>query len=423
MGKSLGILCALSKIPSISGSRSECSPKTIETVSSWKARRSSILRVPAVCILTILLQTLTVKSFAETSPYFTREQQELEYWSKHQTQVLKGLEKLYEADDLEKTETQLPSFTSHTAGMDAGFGLHVVKRWKNVIINEHWPLVDGRVSLPDEIRVRVAPEVEGEMPIYARLRVLWKPIRSFIDGSAHPVDRPSGVSEPFLFVEPQFLANERLNRRAPISTLDCLQCHSRGNTITSAISDSQDSPSHPLMIGRKRNQGFDELIDWISRNVSHFPRLRADQEIATLNRILIKEGSLHLRTPNLKEVVADLIRGKRTSGQEIRIDKLPADSDRGELCFSTQEAAMDFKAPAWSSPSLYLAGDTRKVRTAKGRQQWCRTQYEDSLSVREQEWRREESAYNWWTGAIEDQKVACYSPRPERTSSGASYCH
>jgi len=412
------------KIPAISLDRGRLIADRLCCKQAALRRNGAIFRITYLTVFICGLLITSMKTFAAPSQDFTlpiesqktKEQQERTYWEQHKQTVLQGLETLYTADDFEKTQIQLPSFTAHGAGADGGYGLHVVKRWKNVIVNEHWPVIDGRLSLPDEVRVRVESENTRGLPIYARLRIIWKPIRAFIDGSTHPADRPSGISEPFLFLEPQYSGNMRTPRRTPISTLDCLHCHGMGRTITQARGDSGMGP-------RSSDHGFTELVQWTSSNHSHFPRsFRLGTVETVLKDLIVDHGPTNLRVPNFKEVVVDLQRGKRQSGLKLDIEVLASDKPSQPKCFASEDQAMNYLPPAWSSPYQYLSQQVVQSEDSNGGKKWCRNTFEDQVSALEQEWRRLESAYNWWSGAVADQNVACYSPIPAAHSGTQSYC-
>ncbi len=304
-------------------------------------------------------------------------------------EIFYHLASLYERDELGLADVRVPSFSPNQAGEDGGYGVHVVKRVNRVSVNEHWPLVQGQVRLPDEIRVRIDRGSANQLPLYARFRILWKPIRSYLDGSPHPKTRPGGVSEPFVFLEPQSSGGRPWERRVPISRTACTACHPGGALRTNSS-----------------NGGYWGLSKWLSENHA---RLHLNQSRPGWKELLEQELLLQpnksLRLPNMKQVFTelsqkfDLTHDEPWIAEPARLRVLPQDIPNGEVCFESKGAAQNFQLPDWTHPSVYLAREVVHDSDRKN-QKWCRRRMLDALQFIEQNWRLQEPAYHWWSDVV-----------------------
>ena len=205
------------------------------------------------------------------------------------------------------------SFTFDKPGEDAGFGLHVVKQFKTdkklILVNELWPIENGRLQLPDEIRFRTqafgsvsestGSAADDENMVGARFRLAWD-------------DR----DKPEIFFEPIFEEDDRsIPRRVPVSNLHCVACHSGNHSF------AREFMSEGRPLDRRQNvqpdyfdkplaqsKGYIQLRTFLKRAA-----FRRVIDFKALETIFITNGRKNLALPTLSLALREMIETKKFS--------------------------------------------------------------------------------------------------------------
>ena len=151
--------------------------------------------------------------------------------------VLRDLRLIYTSP---QTLITYASFSpEHEAGIDGGFGLHVIKKLsignKTVFVNEQWPFRRGHLQLPNEIRIRTRAfqkhnlsrgQVGSEEDFLGlRVRVAWE----------------QGDTPNLFYVKNFSPDGTKYQRRVNTVFYECTQCHSS----KSNLADNFRKPSEP----------------------------------------------------------------------------------------------------------------------------------------------------------------------------------